>query len=452
MHVHILGIGGTFMAGIALLASEQGHRVTGYDTALYPPMSTLLHQQGIAVSDEAIPHESIAKADCWIIGNVFSRGHPAVEWALDRGVRCVSGPAWLAEHVLHGRRVIAVSGTHGKTTTTAMVAWCLEHAGMQPGFLLGGMTPHFSVSARLGDSPWFVLESDEYDSAYFDKRPKFMHYRPDVLLINNLEFDHADIYEDLAAIEKQFAWLLRNVVPRGWVVYPEGDAAIERVLSNGCWSQKIPVNGQLNDPWSVHALSQSGDCFQLTCDGQKSAPIKWSQWGQHSLNNALMASVACVYAGCSVKQIAAGLREFKGVMRRLQHLGECSGVQLYDDFAHHPTAVMATLSALRAKLGPKAIKVVFQFASNSMRQGVHNAALQGAFTDATKVYCLSDGEWDDQAWVSGVTVPAVLRRDTADLLRLVAAEAQSGDHVVLMTNKNSQLLFDHLSEALKQSS
>lgn len=447
MHIHILGIGGTFMAGLAVLASEQGHRVTGYDDALYPPMSTVLSQQGITVYTKEDQDVLQGLPDLIVVGNKFSRGHPVVEWAMDTRVPLCSGPAWLAEHVLADRQVIAVAGTHGKTTTSSMVACLLQSAGLSPGYLIGGVPRDLSSSAHLGESSWFVVEADEYDSAFFDKRPKLLHYRPDILIMNNLEFDHADIYDDLDQIEKQFAYALRNVRPSGLVIYPGDDAAIGRVLAKGCWSRQCPVGVKASTYQLIRKDVQgSRFAFSHEADG-RSPDIHWSHGGEHNLANALAATVAAREVGLSWEAIAKALSEFGGVQRRMQYLGEWQGVHVYDDFAHHPTAIKTTLAGLRARVGDGMIRVIFQFASNTMIKGVHNDVLAEAFGSADALYCLSpEVDWDAKAWGDGCRVPVTWHDDWPSLAEAVMHDAKPGETVVIMTNRDS----DRIQNALQQ--
>lgn len=449
MHIHILGIGGTFMAGLAVLASEQGHRVTGYDDALYPPMSTVLSQQGITVYTEQ-DHDVFQEQglpDTIVVGNKFSRGHPVVEWAMDTRVPLYSGPAWLAEHVLADRRVIAVSGTHGKTTTSSMIASLLQSAGLSPGYLIGGVPRDLTSSAQLGESPWFVVEADEYDSAFFDKRPKLLHYRPDILIMNNLEFDHADIYDNLDQIERQFTYALRNVRPSGLVIYPGDDEALARVLAKGCWSRQCPVGVERSAYQLIRKDSQgSRFAFSHVTDG-RSPDIQWSHGGEHNLANALVAVVAAREVGLSWEAIAKGLSDFGGVQRRMQYLGEWQGVHVYDDFAHHPTAIKTTLAGLRARVGGGVIRVIFQFASNTMIKGVHNDVLASAFAAADALYCLSpEVDWDVKAWGDDCQVPLSWHQDWHALAEHVMQDARPGETIVIMTNRDS----DRIQKALRQ--
>ncbi len=336
MHIHILGICGTFMGSLAVLAKELGHQVTGSDANVYPPMSTQLQAQGIELMQGYEAEHLIPNPDLVVIGNALSRGNPAVEYVLDRGLPYVSGPQWLADHVLQGRWVLGVAGTHGKTTTSSMLAWVLEDAGMMPGFLIGGVPQNFGVSARLGDSPFFVVEADEYDSAFFDKRSKFVHYRPRTAILNNLEFDHADIFPDLAAIERQFHHLVRTVPGEGLIIHPTGEAALERVIGMGCWTP-VQTTGEGGD-WQARLLAEDGSCFEVLFQGELQGTVDWPLTGRHNVANALATLAAARHVGILPGQAANALCRFKSVKRRMEKVAEVAGVTLYDDFAHHPTA------------------------------------------------------------------------------------------------------------------
>lgn len=346
MHIHVLGICGTFMGSLAVLAKELGHRVTGSDANVYPPMSTQLQAQGIELMQGYDPAHLEPAPDLVVIGNALSRGNPAVEHVLNKGLPYVSGPQWLADHVLQGRWVLAVAGTHGKTTTTSMLAWVLEHAGMSPGFLIGGVPQNFGVSARLGGTPFFVVEADEYDSAFFDKRSKFVHYRPRTAILNNLEFDHADIFPDLAAIERQFHHLVRTVPGEGLIIRPSAEKALERVLGMGCWTP-VQTTGE-GGQWQARLLAEDGSRFEVLFDGIVQGEVDWPLTGLHNVANALASLAAARHVGVMPSQGAAALSEFRNVKRRMEKVAEVRGVTLYDDFAHHPTAIATTLDGLQA--------------------------------------------------------------------------------------------------------
>lgn len=427
-HVHILGIGGTFMAGLAVLAREAGYRVTGQDGPLYPPMSDVLARAGVEVHTgyDRLVHAD--DADQVIIGNALSRGNAAVEAVLDRGLDYDSGPAWLARHILRGRWVIAVAGTHGKTTTASLVAWLLEAAGLEPGFLIGGVPENFATPARLGRSPFFVVEADEYDTAFFDKRSKFVHFRPRTLVLNNLEFDHADIFADLAAIKRQFHHLLRTVPGTGGIVVNADDAALADVLAAGCWSGTIRF-GQGDDcDFPLHAAA---DGWQLG-DWHWRAPLP----GRHNAMNTAAALLAARHAGLSMADGIAALAGFRGVRRRLQRRGEAAGVEVLDDFAHHPTAIAATLEALATDTRPGRLIAVLEPRSNTMRQGVHQHRLGDALEAADQAFVLAapDLDWDVGAALAPLGARGHWRADLQALIDAILAAVQPGDRVVVMSN------------------
>ena len=352
-HIHILGICGTFMGGIALLARELGYRVTGSDASVYPPMSTQLRDAGIDLMEGYLPEHLAPAPDCVVVGNAMTRGNPLVEHLLNSGLPYTSGPQWLAEHVLAGKWVLAVSGTHGKTTTSSMLAWILEHTGMAPGFLIGGVPADFGVSARMGESDFFVVEADEYDTAFFDKRSKFVHYRPRTLAINNLEFDHADIFDDLGAIQRQFHHLVRCVPEQGLIVHPHGVPAIDATLAMGCWTPvtTFGVGEDSAAQWRAQLLAEDGSAFRVQVDDGEPVEVQWTHCGAHNVENALTAMAAARHVGVAPNISTAALSKFDGVKRRLELLGSPGEVAVYDDFAHHPTAIATTLEGLRARAG-----------------------------------------------------------------------------------------------------
>ena len=432
MHLHILGIAGTFMAGLAQLAKAQGHAVSGCDAAVYPPMSDQLAAAGIAVTDGYDPAQLSPRPDLCVIGNALSRGNPLVEHILATDLPYVSGPQWLGEQVLPGRHVLAVAGTHGKTTTASLLAWILEHAGLEPGFLIGGVPQNFGLSARLGSGP-FVVEADEYDTAFFDKRAKFLHYRPRTAILNNLEFDHADIYPDLAAIEWQFHQLLRTVPGNGRVIVNAADPNLARVLERGCWT---PVTGfGPGGQWQATPLTPDASRFELTVAGESVGVAEWSLAGMHNLHNALAALAAAAEVGVRPAQGLAALGSFRNVRRRLEVVAQENGVTVYDDFAHHPTAIAATLAALRGRVGAARILAVVDLRSNSMRAGAHRAGLAAALADAdlALLHCAQPLAWDVDEVLRDLPRSGGFFSD-ADALVEALSVARPGDHVLLMSN------------------
>jgi UDP-N-acetylmuramate: L-alanyl-gamma-D-glutamyl-meso-diaminopimelate ligase len=431
-HLHILGICGTFMGGIAAIAKAAGYRVTGCDANVYPPMSDQLEALGIELTEGFGAEQLALRPDLWLIGNVVTRGNPHMEASLDRGARYVSGPQWLAEHVLAGRHVLAVAGTHGKTTVSAMIAWVLERAGRNPGFLIGGVPLDFPVSARHTGSNLFVIEADEYDTAFFDKRSKFVHYQARTALLNNLEFDHADIFDDLAAIERQFHHFVRTVPRSGLVISNGADAALERVLTLGCWT---PV-----ERFGVHAGWQAGPpdasgAFEVAWQGKVLGWVRWQLQGAHSRLNALAAIAAARHAGVDPAEAIASLGAFSGVRRRMQLRGGVRGVSVYDDFAHHPTAIRTTLEGLRERVGQARILAVLEPRSNTMKRGVMKDALPGSLAAADRIYLYTAGiDWDAPALLAPLGARARCLSDLDALVAAVAAEARSGDQVLVMSN------------------
>jgi len=451
MHVHVLGICGTFMGGLALLARALGHRVTGSDANVYPPMSTQLAAAGIALTEGYDPAQLEPPPDRLVIGNALSRGNPAVERALDDGLRYTSGAQWLAEEVLHGRWVLAVAGTHGKTTTASMLAWILDQAGLAPGFLIGGVPLGFGVSARLGDGPFFVVEADEYDTAFFDKRSKFVHYRPRTLVMNNLEFDHADIFADLAQIQRQFHHLVRTVPAGGLIVAPRSDAALAEVLAMGCWTPVEHVDLIDGATWGAVAMSADGSRFTAVCEGREIGEVRWCHTGLHNVANALAALAAARHAGVPPEVGIAALSTFQGVKRRMELRGEANGVRVYDDFAHHPTAIRTTLHGLRRQVGDARIIAILEPRSNTMRLGVHKDELPEALAEADRVivYAPANLGWDAAAVFARMGNRAVVHGRTEDIVRQVAAEARPGDQVLVMSNGGFEGIHQRLLDALR---
>jgi len=433
-HLHILGICGTFMGGIAAIARAAGFRVTGCDTSVYPPMSDQLEQLGIELIEGYDTGQLALAPDVWVVGNVVTRGNPLMEALLDRGERYVSGPQWLAENILHGAHVLAVAGTHGKTTTAAMLAWILEHAGLAPGFLIGGVPNDFPVSARHTAGKLFVIEADEYDTAFFDKRSKFIHYRPRTAILNNLEFDHADIFTDLAAIERQFHHLVRTIPGRGHIVANGRDEALGRVLALGCWSGLEYFGVAAGPGWQAGPADVDGG-FEVAHDGRPLARLRWGLLGGHNRLNALAAIAAARHAGVDPVLAIEALAGFGGVKRRMEVKGTARGVTVYDDFAHHPSAVRTTLEGLRAKVGSARILAVLEPRSNTMKLGVLKDALPASLVAADRVYLLGSGLGWDAAALLAPLGPRAQSHDTIEaLVAAVAAEAHEGDHVLAMSN------------------
>ncbi len=427
MHIHILGICGTFMGGIAVLAKQAGHKVTGCDAGVYPPMSTQLEAQGIALTEGFDPAQVKLEPDMFVIGNVVSRGNPLMEEILNRNLPYVSGPQWLAEHVLKDKWTLAVAGTHGKTTTSAMLAWILEYAGLQPGFLIGGVPQNFGVSARLTDSPFFVVEADEYDTAFFDKRSKFVHYHPRTAVLNNLEFDHADIFPDLAAIETQFHHLVRTVPGNGLVVANGREESLDRVLARGCWT---PVERfGTAQGWTIGAAGAVA--FKEEFQGL----LNWPLLGEHNRMNALAAIAAARHAGVPAGFGIEALGKFENVKRRMEVRGEVNGITVYDDFAHHPTAIATTVAGLRHKVDGARILAVLEPRSNTMKLGVMKDALPGSLKDADQVFCYGANlGWDAAAALAPLGDKAQAFDDLDALVAAVTGVARPGDHVLVMSN------------------
>ena len=450
MHIHILGICGTFMGSLAVLAKEAGHRVTGSDANDYPPMSTQLEAQGIELTQGYDPAQLDPAPDLVVIGNALSRGNPAVEFVLDKGLPYVSGPQWLAEHVLQGRWVLAVAGTHGKTTTTSMLAWVLEHAGMSPGFLIGGVPQNFGISARLGGTPFFVVEADEYDSAFFDKRSKFVHYRPRTTILNNLEYDHADIFPDLAAIERQFHHLVRTIPSSGLIIHPTAETALVRVLQIGCWTP-VQTTGE-GGQWQARLLAADGSRFEVLFDGEVQGTVNWELTGQHNVANALATLAAARHVGVVPGMGVAALSEFRSVKRRMEKVAEVRGVTVYDDFAHHPTAIATTLQGLRAQVGSERIIAVIEPRSNSMKLGAHRDGLPDSVTGADSVvwYAPPNLGWDLAGTAAACQVPAVVCDSLEAIIARVQAELDGPTHVVIMSNGGFGGLHGKLAAALEQ--
>ena len=455
MHLHILGICGTFMGGIAAIAREAGHTVTGCDANVYPPMSDQLRALGIDLIEGFGAEQLALKADVYLIGNVVSRGNPLMEAILDAGRPYTSGPQWLAEQVLAGRHVLAVAGTHGKTSTTSMLAWVLEQAGLAPGFLVGGVPLNFGISARLGrvgpGSPSlrpFVIEADEYDTAFFDKRSKFVHYRPRTAILNNLEHDHADIFPDLAAIETQFHHLVRTVPASGRLVVNAREAALDRVLARGCWSPLQRFGARKEEPGALRARGEPHG-FDVLRGSLKIARVDWSLLGEHNQLNALAAIAAAEHVGVAPDAAAAALASFQNVRRRLELRGEVGGVRVYDDFAHHPTAMRTTLNGLRRKAGLARILAVFEPRSNTMKLGAMKAQLPWALEEADLSFCLQGAYgWNVAEALVPLGASAVVADSVDKLVAAVAQAARPGDQVLVMSNGGFGGIHDKLLAAL----
>ncbi|MDH4556900.1 UDP-N-acetylmuramate:L-alanyl-gamma-D-glutamyl-meso-diaminopimelate ligase [Pseudomonas sp. BN417] len=449
MHIHILGICGTFMGSLAVLAKELGHRVTGSDANVYPPMSTQLEAQGIELMQGYDPAHLDPAPDLVVVGNALSRGNPAVEHVLNKGLPYVSGPQWLADHVLQGRWVLAVAGTHGKTTTTSMLAWVLEHAGMSPGFLIGGVPQNFGVSARLGGTPFFVVEADEYDSAFFDKRSKFVHYRPRTAILNNLEFDHADIFPDLASIERQFHHLVRTIPGEGLIIHPTSETALTRVLEMGCWTP-VQTTGE-GGQWQARLLAEDGSRFEVLFEGAVAGTVDWELTGQHNVANALATLAAARHVGVVPELGVAALCAFKSVKRRMEKVAEVNGVTIYDDFAHHPTAIATTLDGLRKRVGDAPVVAVIEPRSNSMKLGAHRDGLPESVKLADQVFWYAPPNlgWDLAATAIACPVPAQVCTSLESIIAEVKALARPGTQVVIMSNGGFGGLHGKLAKALE---
>jgi len=449
MHLHILGICGTFMGGIALLARALGHRVTGSDAHVYPPMSTQLGAAGIALMEGYEASHLEPAPDVVVVGNAMRRGIPAIESMLDRGLRYCSGPEWLKDNLLRDRWVLAVAGTHGKTTTASMLAWVLEDAGLDPGFLIGGVPLDFGLSARLGSEPFFVVEADEYDTAFFDKRSKFVHYGPRTLILNNLEFDHADIFEDLPQIQRQFHHLVRTVPGGGLIVHPPSDQALEQVLELGCWTPREGF-GEGGD-WSAQLLAPDGSAFRVLFAGEPQGEVHWGHTGLHNVSNGLAVLAAARHAGVPISTAIESLGRFKGVKRRMELRGEAAGVRVYDDFAHHPTAIATTLQGLRRQVGDARILAILEPRSNTMRLGVHNAELPASLGDADRVYVHAppDLGWDARSVFAPLDSLALVLDSVEAIVDRVAAESRPGDQLLVMSNGGFGGIHQKLLDALE---
>lgn len=449
MHIHILGICGTFMGGIAQLARALGHEVTGCDANVYPPMSTQLEAAGITLFEGYDVAQFKQEPDMVVIGNAMSRGNPAIEYVLDKGLRYTSGPQWLAEYVLHDRWVLGVSGTHGKTSTASMLAWILEHNNMAPGFLIGGVPGNFGISARLGETPFFVVEADEYDTAFFDKRSKFVHYHPRTLIINNLEFDHADIFKDLAAIQTQFHHLIRTVPGSGLIIKPDAELTIDEVIEQGCWTETESLGG--NGAWQAKLTKPDGSQFEVLLNSTVKGTVNWNMLGEHNVKNALAAIAAARHVGITVANACESLFEFEGIKRRMEVRAVINGITVYDDFAHHPTAIKTTLRGLRSKVGKQRVIAILEPRSNTMRMGVHAATLADSLEQADAIYLFQPQniDWSLENVVQQVGDRAHLANSTANIIDAVLEIAKSDDHILIMSNGGFENLHNRLIDALQ---
>jgi UDP-N-acetylmuramate: L-alanyl-gamma-D-glutamyl-meso-diaminopimelate ligase len=445
LHIHILGICGTFMGGVAAIAREAGHEVTGCDTGVYPPMSEQLKSQGIGLIEGFSPEQARLSPDLFVIGNVVARGNPLMEEILDRNLPYISGPQWLAENILREKWVLAVAGTHGKTTTSSMLAWILEYAGVFPGFLIGGIPQNFGLSARLGGSSFFVIEADEYDTAFFDKRSKFVHFRPRTAVLNNLEFDHADIFPDLAAIEQQFHHLVRVIPGNGLIITNGRDPNLERVLTKGCWTPVERIGK--DDGWQ--AESQPAGGISIRFMGKLQGKLRWDLMGEHNLMNALGALAAARHAGIPIDTGISALAQFKNVKRRMEIRGIVGNITVYDDFAHHPTAIRTTLEGLRRKVGAARIIAVLEPRSNTMKMGIWGESLAGSLAAADLVFCYASNlGWDAKHVMASLGQKVQTHENLEELIAAIAGAAQAADQVLIMSNGGFGGIHEKLLRAL----
>lgn len=449
MHIHILGICGTFMGGLALIARELGYTVSGSDQNVYPPMSTQLEEQGIRLMNGYQAANLDCQPDLVVIGNAMSRGNPEVEAVLNRNLPYISGPQWLAEHVLQKRWVLAVAGTHGKTTTTSMLSWILECNGFKPGFLIGGIPLNFGISARLGESDFFVIEADEYDCAFFDKRSKFVHYRPRTAILNNLEYDHADIFENLDAIKKQFHHLVRTVPSEGLIIAPSREQHITEVLEMGCWTPVVKTAIGADADWQADLVNPDGSCFNVRVTGEEQGTVTWALTGQHNVYNALSALAAARHIGILPEQAIAALQRFQNVKRRMEVIVKTNGITVYDDFAHHPTAIKTTLDGLRKQVGGEKIIAIVEPRSNTMRLGVHTQSLAESLSEADQaiVYQPDNLGWDLSRLLQYAGNIRICN-DLEAIIQTIKAETGSPCHVVLMSNGSFGGIYRRLKSEL----
>ena len=444
MHIHILGICGTFMGGIAAIAKSLGHKVTGSDQNVYPPMSTQLEELGIELTQGYNVNQLEPKPDMVVIGNAMSRGNPCVEYVLDKGLPYTSGPEWLKHNLLQDSWVLAVAGTHGKTTTASMLAWILEYAGLKPGFLIGGIVQNFGVSAKVGETPFFVIEADEYDTAFFDKRSKFVHYLPRTLILNNLEFDHADIFEDLNAIKKQFHHLMRTLPQSGKVIWPKQDVALSDVINQGLWSESETLDGD----WTYELLKADGSEFNVLLNNEHQGTVNWQAIGEHNVKNAIMAIAAARHVGIAIDHSIAALGEFISPKRRMELKANINNIKVYDDFAHHPTAIKTTLAGLRAKVGDEKIIAILEPRSNTMKMGVHQYTLLDSLRDADDVLLF---EPDNLSWsLKEQADKAGMQcfNSTQIIIDSVLANIKPEQHILIMSNGGFNGLHQQLVDGL----
>jgi UDP-N-acetylmuramate: L-alanyl-gamma-D-glutamyl-meso-diaminopimelate ligase len=449
MHIHILGICGTFMGGLAQIAKALGHQVTGSDQNVYPPMSDQLEQAGIALMQGYEAEHLSPTPDLVIVGNTISRGNPELEYVLNEQIPYSSGPEWLYQGVLKHKHVLAVSGTHGKTTTTTILSWILEFAGHNPGFLIGGVAENFGISARNTDSDYFVIEADEYDTAFSDKRSKFVHYHPKTLIINNIEFDHADIFGDIADIRREFHHLMRILPEKARVIHPNDDEEVKNVLDMGCWSETESF-GEVSANWSIAETSEDYSHFKVSHDREVLGTVNWSLIGEHNANNALAAIIAAEHTGIPVAKACAALSEFKSVKRRLECIYEADGTRIYDDFAHHPTAISKTLEALRKHAAEARIIAIMEPRSNTMRMGVHANTLAASFdkADLILLFQADNVDWDIAANMSELGERCRVFKDIGEIVNYVVEQKQDGDQIVIMSNGGFGSIHTKLIEAM----
>jgi UDP-N-acetylmuramate: L-alanyl-gamma-D-glutamyl-meso-diaminopimelate ligase len=444
MHIHILGICGTFMGGIAAIAKSLGHTVTGSDQHVYPPMSTQLEELGIELTQGYDVSQLAPTPDIVVIGNAMSRGNPCVEYVLDKGLPYTSGPEWLKHNLLQDSWVLAVAGTHGKTTTASMLAWILEYAGLKPGFLIGGIVQNFGVSAKVGETPFFVIEADEYDTAFFDKRSKFVHYLPRTLILNNLEFDHADIFEDLNAIKKQFHHLMRTLPESGKVIWPKKDVALSEVINQGLWSEAETLNGD----WTYELLTADGSEFNVLLHNEHQGTVNWQAIGEHNVKNAIMAIAAARHVGIAIEHSIAALGEFISPKRRMELKADINNIKVYDDFAHHPTAIKTTLAGLRAKVGKEKIIAILEPRSNTMKMGVHQHTLLDSLRDADDILLF---EPDNLSWsLKEQADKAGMQcfNSTQIIIERVLENIKPNQHILIMSNGGFNGLHQQLVDGL----